>query len=88
MAARVTAAVKRVMDAVPMVSAPQLLLVGCSGAALVSWRMSSAAKLQDHLETQVYVSHASRWHLPPAATRHHLILVDRCRAIRCAWRKR
>ena len=86
MAARVTAAAKRVMDAVPMVSAPQLLLVGCSGAALVSWRMSSAAKLQDHLETQVYVSLAS--HLPPATTRHHLILVDRCRAIRCAWRKR
>ena len=36
-------------------SAPQMLLVGGVGAGMVSWRYSSAAKLNDHMETQVYV---------------------------------
>ena len=43
-----------------------MLLVGGVGAGMVSWRYSSAAKLNDHMETQVYVRSPS---LPPAVRR-------------------
>jgi hypothetical protein len=33
-----------------------MLLVGSATAGYVQWKYSSAAKLQDHMETQVYVS--------------------------------
>ncbi len=41
-------------------SAPQGLLVATAVTGYVSWSYSSAAKLQDNMETQVYV----RTHLP------------------------
>ena len=44
-------------------SAPQGLLVATAVTGYVSWSYSSAAKLQDNMETQVYV----RSHLPRKA---------------------
>ena len=49
------AQLKALGGALAGMSAPQMLLVGGVGAGMVSWRYSSAAKLNDHMETQVYV---------------------------------
>ena len=60
------AQLKALGGALAGMSAPQMLLVGGVGAGMVSWRYSSAAKLNDHMETQVYVRSPS---VPPAVRR-------------------
>ena len=46
---------KKTMTLAAGMSGPQMLLVGSATAGYVQWKYSSAAKLQDHMETQVYV---------------------------------
>ena len=66
-------------------SAPQGLLVATAVTGYVSWSYSSAAKLQDNMETQVYV----RSHLPKKLRRMpHALLGGLRRDTRCAWRRK
>jgi hypothetical protein len=52
-------------------SAPQALLTATVGAGYISWSYSAAAKLNDQMETQVYVSAPPA--TPPVALVSHRV---------------
>jgi hypothetical protein len=68
-------------------SAPQGLLVATAVTGYVSWSYSSAAKLKDNMETQVYVRR--RPHFPAnLRVRAWTHASWPYRDTRCAWRRR
>ena len=78
---------KSLVSTMAGMSAPQGLLVATAVTGYLSWSYSSAAKLQDNMETQVYV----RTNTPPAeslASYQGLTCGSVDRGTRCAWKRR